>query len=233
MSDDQQGPRAWADRIVGSGVMAPDQFLANPGNFRIHSALQEEALEEVLQRVGWVRRVLVNRRTGHVIDGHLRVSAAIRRGETAVPYDEVDLSEEDEKLVLAALDPIAGMAGTDAEKLAELLGSIDLAADGSLQHMLEELEKAARSHGAAQQEAGQGDPARSGALAERFLVPPFSVLNAREGWWQDRKRAWIALGIQSELGRGGTAATPSHPPTVTRNDSMAVAATKRKKAATV
>jgi hypothetical protein len=30
---------------------------------------------------------------------------------------------------------------------------------------------------------------------------PFSVLNAREGWWQARKDAWIALGIRSELGR--------------------------------
>ena len=33
--------------------------------------------------------------------------------------------------------------------------------------------------------------------------PPFSVWNAREGWWQDRKRAWLSLGIKSELGRGG------------------------------
>ena len=40
-------------------------------------------------------------------------------------------------------------------------------------------------------------------FGERFLLPPFTVLNARDGWWQDRKRAWIALGIQSELGRGG------------------------------
>lgn len=28
------------------------------------------------------------------------------------------------------------------------------------------------------------------------------VLNARSGPWQDRKRAWLALGIRSELGRG-------------------------------
>lgn len=40
-------------------------------------------------------------------------------------------------------------------------------------------------------------------LSERFLVPPFSVLDARQGYWQERKRAWLALGIQSELGRGG------------------------------
>jgi len=38
-------------------------------------------------------------------------------------------------------------------------------------------------------------------LAERFLVPPFSVLDARQGYWQDRKREWLSLGIRSELGR--------------------------------
>ena len=42
-------------------------------------------------------------------------------------------------------------------------------------------------------------------LGGRFLLPPFSVLSARDGWWQDRKRAWLSLGIQSELGRGETA----------------------------
>ncbi len=39
-------------------------------------------------------------------------------------------------------------------------------------------------------------------LGKAFLLPPFSVLNAREGWWQERKKAWIALGIKSEVGRG-------------------------------
>ena len=38
-------------------------------------------------------------------------------------------------------------------------------------------------------------------LAERFGVPPFSVLDARQGYWQERKKAWLSLGIQSELGR--------------------------------
>jgi hypothetical protein len=43
---------------------------------------------------------------------------------------------------------------------------------------------------------------RAGNLSKKFIVPPFSVLSARDGWWQDRKRAWLALGIKSELGRG-------------------------------
>jgi hypothetical protein len=41
------------------------------------------------------------------------------------------------------------------------------------------------------------------SMRDKFLIPPFSILNAREGWWQDRKRQWLAIGIQSELGRGG------------------------------
>jgi len=39
-------------------------------------------------------------------------------------------------------------------------------------------------------------------LAARHGVPPFSVLNSREGDWQERKRLWLKAGkIQSELGR--------------------------------
>lgn len=51
-----------------------------------------------------------------------------------------------------------------------------------------------------------GEPVVNGhksVLARTFDYPPFSVLNAREGWWQERKRQWLALGIKSELGRGG------------------------------
>lgn len=49
-----------------------------------------------------------------------------------------------------------------------------------------------------------GEPVVNGhksVLARTFEYPPFSVLSARDGWWQERKRAWLALGIQSEIGR--------------------------------
>jgi hypothetical protein len=45
-------------------------------------------------------------------------------------------------------------------------------------------------------------------LAERFVVPPFSVLDARQGYWKDRKKAWIDLGLKSYLGRETIAAKP-------------------------
>lgn len=40
------------------------------------------------------------------------------------------------------------------------------------------------------------------SLALRYVVPPFSVLDAKSGEWQSRKRKWLRLGIKSELGRG-------------------------------
>ena len=45
-------------------------------------------------------------------------------------------------------------------------------------------------------------PKQSGIVAERFTFPPFSVLDARQGEWQERKRAWSNLGIRGEVGRG-------------------------------
>jgi hypothetical protein len=45
-------------------------------------------------------------------------------------------------------------------------------------------------------------PKRGDTLSEKFLIPPFSVMSARDGFWQERKRAWLSIGIQSELGRG-------------------------------
>lgn len=44
--------------------------------------------------------------------------------------------------------------------------------------------------------------ARRKNLAERFIVPPFSILDQRQGYWQEGKQLWLELGIKSEIGRG-------------------------------
>lgn len=38
-------------------------------------------------------------------------------------------------------------------------------------------------------------------LAQRFTLPPFSLLDQRSGWWQDRKRQWLDMGLASGEGR--------------------------------
>jgi len=116
-------PNPWKSRIVGEAEVPADQLLANPENFRVHSTEQGAALDGALNSIGWIQRVIVNKRTGHVIDGHLRVQRALRRGES-VPVVYVDLSENEERIALATLDPIAAMAGTDDQMLEQLLGEI-------------------------------------------------------------------------------------------------------------
>ena len=117
-------PAPWRNRITGSGEEAPDQLLANPSNWRVHPAAQRNALRGSLETVGWVAQVMVNQRTGHVVDGHARVEEAISRGVPSVPVLYVDLSPDEEALVLATLDPIGAMADRDDEKLRSLLAEI-------------------------------------------------------------------------------------------------------------
>jgi hypothetical protein len=115
----------WKNRIIDHGEKAAKDFLANPYNFRIHTALQDKAVMGGLDEIGWVKSVIVNKQTGHLIDGHERVALAHQKGEdTPVPYDLVDLSPQEELIVLAMLDAMAAMAGTERDKLGELLSGI-------------------------------------------------------------------------------------------------------------
>jgi hypothetical protein len=128
----------WRNRIVESGQEAPDQLLANPFNARIHPKPQQDALSSVLDSIGWIAPVIVNKRTGHVIDGHLRVSLALSRRETSIPVDYVDLDENEEKTLLASFDYITGMAVYDREAVDTLLGEIN-SDDAGVQALLESL----------------------------------------------------------------------------------------------
>jgi hypothetical protein len=135
--------------------------------------------------------------SGEVVDGHLRLKAARALKMKAVPVALADdLTPAQIKAFRLLANKSASWAAWDERLLALELGELkalnfNLALTG---FSLGEI-------------AGLNSPGQSGlgSLAERFMVAPFSVLSARDGWWQDRKRAWIALGIQSELGRGENA----------------------------
>lgn len=75
------------------------------------------------------------------MDGHLRVEEASARGE-AVPVAYVELTEAEEREVLATLDPIGAMATYDAALLGELLEGVDTSSD-ELRSMLDAVAKQA------------------------------------------------------------------------------------------
>jgi DNA modification methylase len=118
--------RVWRDRIVGHADMDPRELTGNPRNWRRHPKAQADALEGALDAVGWVATIMVNRRTGLVVDGHLRLERAIAHGEASVPVTYVELDEGEEALVLATLDPLGAMAETDQVALDALLADVDV-----------------------------------------------------------------------------------------------------------
>jgi len=130
--------RKFRSRIVGYGEVNPEELLANPLNWRIHPTSQQEGLEHVLTEVGWVDDVIVNKETGFVVDGHLRVSLALRNEEPLVPVKYVELTPEEEILVLATLDPLAAMAATDVKILGDLLRDMG-SHDGAIGDLLNDL----------------------------------------------------------------------------------------------
>jgi DNA modification methylase len=133
----------WRNRIVGHAEVAPSGLVPNPRNWRAHPHDQQRAVGGALTEVGWVAEILVNQTTGHVVDGHLRVELALDRAEPTVPVTYVELSEDEERLVLASLDPLAAMATAEEEQLAVLLAGLE-PADDALRALLDDL---ARQHG--------------------------------------------------------------------------------------
>jgi len=126
------------NRIVGHGEESPHQLLANPFNWRIHPTYQQEALADVLDEVGWVRRIIVNKTTGHIVDGHLRVMEAMKNDEQRVPVAYVELSETEEAEILATFDPIKELAQKNDQR-AQALADRARARSNALKLMVESL----------------------------------------------------------------------------------------------
>jgi hypothetical protein len=129
----------WPNRIVRYGTMPADQFLANPANPRRHPNAQREALRGSFDALGIIAPVLINSRTGFMIDGHARIEECLTKDDQMlVPFIEVDLSEDEEALALASFDWITQMATYDRDALDGLLRDVSTD-NAALQLMLSDL----------------------------------------------------------------------------------------------
>jgi DNA modification methylase len=97
----------------------PDKLSDNPLNWRKHPEKQLAALKDVLTEVGWAGALLFNERTNRLIDGHAR--KRICKGRAKVPVLVGSWSVEQEKKILATLDPLAALAEADHGGLQALL----------------------------------------------------------------------------------------------------------------
>lgn len=170
-------------------------------NARTHSEAQVKKIMSSIAEFGFINPVITDGKNG-IIAGHGRVMAAERLGMEEVPTVEAaHLTEAQKRAYILADNRLALDAGWDDEILrVELIELQDAGFD--LSDTGFDLKEVEALIGGLDDEDGDGEPSRKDALSDKFLMPPFTVLNAREGKWQDRKRSWIAMGIKSELGRG-------------------------------
>jgi len=165
----------WRNRIVGFAEVHPQQIFSNPRNFRLHPAQQQEELSDILKKVGLVQDIIVSKRTGYVIDGHLRLELAIRENQPTVPVKYVDLEPQEENFVLSTFDGVTGHAVIDNKKLTELIKETPM-----LSEMLGEV----------------------GSTMEGLLT---SLLNANVGFEVDGPEGNVNAGgrLKSKFGKGG------------------------------
>lgn len=114
----------WQNRITGYGTERPAELVMNPLNIRVHPPEQMDAMRAILDTIGWVDDVIVNRTSGVLLDGHLRVSLALERGELEIPVAYVELTAEEERLALATFDRIGTLATLDASLLGSLMRDV-------------------------------------------------------------------------------------------------------------
>jgi ParB-like chromosome segregation protein Spo0J len=168
----------------------------HPRNTKTHPPEQIKVIAGLIRKFGWTNRVLITE-DNLIIAGHGRVLAAKELGIATIPCALAEgWSDADIRAYMIADNKSGEMGPWDEALLIpelRLLGDegVDLGGLGFTDDELDAL-------------LGDPGPDRglSVPLTDRFGVVPFTVLNAREGWWQDRKRAWLALGIRSEVGRG-------------------------------
>jgi len=122
----------------------------NPFNYRRHPSAQQKALTDIIDEVGWAGAALFNERTNRLIDGHLRKK--ISKGKSPVLIG--NWTEEQEKKILATLDPLAAMAEADSGQLEALLKCIQTDS-GPVMQMLQDL---AAENGIDALLPGQADP---------------------------------------------------------------------------
>lgn len=177
--------------------IAIDKLVPNERNPRINDKAVD-AVARSIKAYGFNNPIITDGDL-NIAAGHTRLKAAMQLGLKQVPVIRIPgLTGSKFTGFSIADNKTADIADWNEELLGELVWELNEDADFDISSLgfddteLTSILDDFRSDGS------KGD---SKSLADQFGVPPFSVLDARQGYWQDRKASWIALGIESEVGR--------------------------------
>jgi len=128
----------YRNRVKELRQVPADDLHPHPNNWRVHSSFQRNSLTSMLNEVGVANAVIAyeDEEWGlTVIDGHQRTEI-IDTGD--VPTLILDVDRHEAQALLATLDPIAQMAGTDPGVLEDLLATVE-GEDNEIAELLEEV----------------------------------------------------------------------------------------------
>lgn len=117
-------------------------IIPYPGNWREHPLKQKRILLASLEENGWVTPIIVNKRTMHVMDGHLRLEQAKMENMEKIPTCFINVPESEEKKVILYLDSVTREAKTDDEKWRAIAENCELQSAEMLE-MLKKMQKQA------------------------------------------------------------------------------------------
>ena len=187
-----------------------ERLVPHPQNPNTHDDRQIKKLRHLIKTHGYSKgSVVYQLSTHHILAGHGLVTALKAEGYTHVDAVELDIDDDKAKAFMIADNKIADDSVIDNTLLNNLISELSAMDVPSLDFGFDSDDLSELADRILADSGGLGsreDDTEHVKLSDRFIVPPFSVLDARAGYWQDRKRAWIALGIKSELGRGGAVA---------------------------
>lgn len=127
-----------------------------------------------------------------IIAGHTRYKSALKLGLSEVPCIIADdLTPKQIKAFRLADNKVAEFSEWDFDLLTEELNALD---DWDMSEFGFEIEE--DDNGGLWDDNGGS----SGSLFEKYIVPPYSVLDSRQGYWKDRKAEWKEI-ITSGNGR--------------------------------
>jgi len=113
------------DRIKELRRVRAADLRPNPRNWRTHPERQRDALRGILAEIGYADALLARELPDgslELVDGHLRAETT---PEQKVPVLVLDLSEQEAAKLLVLLDPLAGLAETDSDVLAQLVAEVE------------------------------------------------------------------------------------------------------------
>lgn len=122
------------NRVRELRMVKASELIPNSRNWRRHPKQQADALRGILSEIGYADALLARETPDGLmlVDGHLRRDTT---PDQIVPVLVLDLTEDEANTLLAALDPLAGMATADPEKLDALLRQVSVT-DAALREML-------------------------------------------------------------------------------------------------